>query len=72
MVLRFHETGTGGVVISKNNRQILLKRHNTLMQENNPYNHAETCAIRDPGRQDFSQTTVFTTLRPCDVCATLL
>jgi cytosine deaminase len=62
----------GGVVISNQARQILGKGHNTLVQENHPYNHGETSAIRDAGRQDFSQTTIFTTLSPCDVCATLI
>jgi len=62
----------GGVVISNETRQILGKGHNTLVQENHPYNHGETSAIRDAGRRDFSLTTMFTTLSPCDVCATLL
>jgi len=62
----------GGVVISNDTRQILGKGHNTLVQENDPYNHGETSAIRDAGRRDFSRTTIFTTLSPCDVCATLL
>lgn len=62
----------GGVVISNETRQILGKGHNTLVQENHPYNHGETSAIRDAGRQDFSKTTIFTTLSPCDVCATLI
>ncbi len=62
----------GGVVVSNETRQILGKGHNTLVQENHPYNHGETSAIRDAGRQDFSLTTMFTTLSPCDVCATLL
>jgi cytosine deaminase len=62
----------GGVIISNATRQILGKGHNTLVQENHPYNHGETSAIRDAGRQDFSQTTIFTTLSPCDVCATLI
>jgi cytosine deaminase len=62
----------GGVVISNETRQILGKGHNTLVQENDPYNHGETAAIRDAGRKDFSQTTIFTTLSPCDVCATLI
>ncbi|NND64416.1 MAG: nucleoside deaminase, partial [Gammaproteobacteria bacterium] len=42
------------------------------VQENHPYNHGETSAIRDAGRKDFSKTTIFTTLSPCDVCATLI
>jgi creatinine deaminase len=62
----------GGVVIDNATRQILGKGHNTLVQENHPYNHGETSAIRDAGRQDFSKTTIFTTLSPCDVCATLI
>ncbi len=62
----------GAVVISNETRQILGKGHNTLVQENHPYNHGETSAIRDAGRKDFSQTTIFTTLSPCDVCAALI
>ncbi|HEX3322543.1 MAG TPA: nucleoside deaminase [Terriglobales bacterium] len=62
----------GGVIISNETRQILGKGHNTLAQENHPYNHGETSAIRDAGRRDFSETTIFTTLSPCDVCATLI
>lgn len=62
----------GGVVIHNETRQILGKGHNTLVQENHPYNHGETSAVRDAGRQDFSQTTIFTTLSPCDVCAALI
>jgi len=62
----------GGVVISNETRQILGKGHNTLVQENHPYNHGETSAVRDAGRQDFSRTTMFTTLSPCDICAALI
>jgi len=62
----------GGVIIHNETRQILGKGHNTLVQENHPYNHGETSALRDSGRQDFSQTTMFTTLSPCDVCAALI
>jgi len=62
----------GGVVMDNETRQILGKGHNTLVQEGHPYNHGETSAIRDAGRQDFSKTTLFTTLSPCDVCATLI
>lgn len=34
--------------------------------------HGETAAMRDAGRQDFSATTLFTSLSPCQVCASLL
>ena len=62
----------GGVIIDNETRQIIGKGHNTLVQENHPYNHGETSAIRDAGRKDFSLTTIFTTLSPCDICATLI
>jgi creatinine deaminase len=62
----------GGVIISNQTRQILGKGHNTLVQENHPYNHGETSAVRDAGRLDFSETTMFTTLSPCDICAALI
>jgi len=62
----------GGLIISNETRQILGKGHNTLVQENHPYNHGETSAVRDAGRLDFSRTTMFTTLSPCDICATLI
>lgn len=62
----------GGVIIDNQTRMILGKGHNTLVQENHPYNHGETAAIRDAGRRDFSKTTIFTTLSPCDVCAALI
>ena len=62
----------GGVIIDNKTRQIVGKGHNTLVQENDPYNHGETSAIRNAGRKDFSLTTIFTTLSPCDVCATLI
>ena len=62
----------GAVIIDNKTRQIMGKGHNTLVQENDPYNHGETLAIRDAGRRNFSQTTLYTTLSPCDVCATLL
>jgi cytosine/creatinine deaminase len=62
----------GAVIIDNKTRQIIGKGHNTLVQENDPYNHGETSAIRDAGRRNFSQTTLYTTLSPCDICATLL
>ncbi|WP_416138015.1 nucleoside deaminase [Halomonas sp. HK25] len=62
----------GAVIIDNATRRIVGKGHNTLVQENHPYNHGETSAIRDAGRIDFGRTTLFTSLSPCEVCATLL
>ena len=62
----------GAVIIDNASRRIVGKGHNTLVQENHPYNHGETAAMRDAGRIDFSRTTLFTSLSPCEICATLL
>ena len=62
----------GGVIIDNETRKIVGKGHNTLVQENHPYNHGETSAARDAGRLDFGKTTMFTTLTPCEICATLI
>lgn len=62
----------GAVIVDNETNQIVGKGHNTLVQESHPYNHGETSAIRDAGRIDFSKTTLYTSLSPCDVCATLL
>jgi cytosine/creatinine deaminase len=62
----------GAVIIDNSTRRIIGKGHNTLVQDNDPYNHGETSAIRDAGRQDFSKTTIFTSLSPCDICAALI
>ncbi|HLJ25069.1 MAG TPA: nucleoside deaminase [Candidatus Acidoferrales bacterium] len=62
----------GGVIVDNESRKILGKGHNTLVQEGHPYNHGETSAARDAGRQDFSKTTMFTSLSPCGICAALI
>ncbi len=62
----------GGVIIDDETRLILGKGHNTLVQENHPYNHGETSAVRDAGRRDFGRTTIFSTLTPCSICAALI
>ncbi|TFH86900.1 nucleoside deaminase [Billgrantia azerbaijanica] len=62
----------GAVIVDNATRRIVGKGHNTLVQESHPYNHGETSAIRDAGRIDFGRTTLFTSLSPCEVCATLL
>ena len=62
----------GAVIVDNATRRILGKGHNTLVQENHPYHHGETSALRDAGRIDFGRTTLFTSLSPCEICATLL
>src|ERR1700690_2319930 len=62
----------GGVIVNNETRNIVGKGHNTLVQENHPYNHGETSAARDAGRLDFSRTTMFTSLSPCNICTALI
>ncbi|WP_018871823.1 nucleoside deaminase [Thioalkalivibrio sp. ALJ16] len=62
----------GAVIVDHASGWIVGKGHNTLVQEGHPYNHGETAAIRDAGRIDFGHTTLYTSLSPCAVCATLL
>jgi cytosine deaminase len=62
----------GAVIVNNLTNTIVGKGHNTLVQEGHPYNHGETAAIRDAGRIDFSETTLYSSLSPCVVCATLL
>ena len=62
----------GAVIVNNPTGSIVGKGHNTLVQEDHPYNHGETSAIRDAGRIDFSNTTLYTSLSPCEVCAMLL
>jgi cytosine deaminase len=62
----------GAVIVNNSTKKIVGKGHNTLVQEDHPYNHGETSAIRDAGRIDFSNTTIYSSLSPCEVCATLL
>ena len=62
----------GAVIVNHSLKTIVGKGHNTLVQEDHPYNHGETSAIRDAGRIDFSDTTIYSSLSPCGVCASLL
>lgn len=62
-----------GAVIKDNDSGLIAgKGHNTLVQESHPYNHGETSAIRDAGRINFAETTIYTSLSPCNVCTELV
>ncbi|MCH8530275.1 MAG: nucleoside deaminase [Saccharospirillum sp.] len=62
----------GAVIVHNETNQIVGKGHNTLVQEDHPYNHGETSAIRDAGRVNFGDTTIYTSLSPCEICAALV
>ena len=58
----------GAMIVDNATNRILGKGHNTLTQENHPYNHGETSAIRDAGRIDFSETTIYQPESLCGLC----
>jgi cytosine/creatinine deaminase len=62
-----------GAVVKDNETGLIVgKGHNTLVQDDNPYNHGETAAMEDAGRIDYSRTTLYTSLNPCNVCTVLV
>lgn len=62
----------GAVIIDNETRAVVGKGHNMLVQEGDPCGHGEAVAVKDAGRLDFSRTTIFTSLSPCDVCTALI
>jgi creatinine deaminase len=60
----------GGVLVDNATAQVLGEGHNALVQEGNPIIHGEMAALRSAGRlTDRHDTTMYTTLQPCFMCA---
>ncbi len=60
----------GGVLVKNDSGEVLGEGHNALVQEGNPILHGEMAAMRDAGRlRDRHDTTMYTTLQPCFMCA---
>lgn len=60
----------GGVLVDNATGVVLGQGHNALVQEGNPVIHGEMAALRDAGRRrDRHDTTMYTTLQPCFMCA---
>ncbi len=60
----------GSVLVS--DARIIGRGHNQRVQEDNPILHAEMVAIQNAGRlraSTYSQSTIYTTLSPCTMCA---
>ena len=60
----------GSVLVSEG--RIIGRGHNQRVQEDNPILHAEMVAIQNAGRlraSTYSQSTIYTTLSPCTMCA---
>ena len=58
-----------GAVLFKNDI-IIGKGHNQRVQQLNPILHGEMDCLQNAGRlQDYSETTLYTTLSPCMMCS---
>jgi cytosine deaminase len=60
----------GGVLVDNATGDVLGEGHNALVQESNPILHGEMAALRRAGRlRNRHDTTLYTTLQPCFMCA---
>ncbi|MBL1146493.1 MAG: nucleoside deaminase [Pseudomonadota bacterium] len=60
----------GAVLVDNANGAVLGQGHNMLVQEGNPILHGEMAALRAAGRMtNRHNTTLYTTLQPCFMCA---
>ena len=60
----------GGALVDNATGKILGQGHNGLVQEKNPIIHGEMAAMRAAGRiRNRHDTTMYTTLQPCFMCA---
>jgi len=58
-----------GAVLTRN-EMVLGKGHNKRVQQLNPILHGEMDCLQNAGRlEDYSNTTLYTTLSPCMMCA---
>ncbi len=59
----------GGVLVDNGTGEVLGQGHNALVQEENPILHGEMAALRAAKRVDRHNSTMYTTLQPCFMCA---
>jgi cytosine deaminase len=59
----------GGLLVANNTGEVLGEGHNALVQEGNPILHGEMAALRAAKRINRHDTTLYTTLQPCFMCA---
>jgi len=59
----------GGVLVANDTGEVLGQGHNALVQEGNPLLHGEMAALRAAKRVNRHNTTMYTTLQPCFMCA---
>ncbi len=59
----------GSVLVDNQTGAVLGEGHNRLVQESNPILHGEMDALRHAGRVNRHNSSLFTTLQPCFMCA---
>ncbi len=60
------------MIIDNKTRAIIGKSYKVSERGDDHYNHGTTSAVNDACSMDFSKTSMFVSLTPCDVCAEIL
>ncbi len=67
------EIPIGAVLVDEINNEVLSLRHNEIVMENNPLNHAEILVINEACKLKKSRyledTALYVTLEPCMMCS---
>ena len=68
-----NEIPVGAVLVDEKNKKILSIRHNEIVSQNNPLDHAEILAIKEACRikksRYLTDLVIYVTLEPCAMCA---
>ena len=68
-----NEVPIGAIIVDEKNQKVLSQRHNEIVSQNNPLNHAEILVIKEACRLKKSRylndTAIYVTLEPCAMCA---
>ena len=68
-----NEVPVAAVLVDENNKKIISVRHNEIVSQNNPLNHAEILVIEEACKLKKSRyldsAVIYITLEPCAMCA---
>ena len=68
-----NEVPVGAVLVDEKNQEVLSLRHNEIVSQNNPLNHAEILVINEACKikknRYLVDTVMYVTLEPCAMCA---
>ena len=71
-----NEVPIGAALVDEKNQKLLSIRHNEIVMQNNPLNHAEILVIEEVCKFKKSRylgdTVIYVTLEPCAMCASAI